>query len=217
MKLPWGQADSSRTRRRPGAAEAAPEAQACPSLAKVLERILKQDDARILDLGPFCGDSAVFLAGRGARVNVEEFVSPPPPPPADPDRPGEEAPPVPLTIHQDDRAFHLVLAWEQIDFIPPERLSDFGAELRRVLAPGGFALLFARNTPAGEERIWRHPGRYRVVDDDRIIREDSGIRARRRWVHPTRDIERALAPLTIEGLHLQRNQLREFMVKRKPS
>ena len=78
-------------------------------------------------------------------------------------------------------------------------------------------MLFARNTPAGEERSWRHPGRYRVVDDDRIIREESGIKARRRWVHPTRDIERALAPLTIDGLHLQRNQLREFVVKRKPS
>jgi len=177
--------------------------------------VLKDDRARILDLGPFCGDSAVYLAGRGAKVSVEPFSAPDPAPPRDPRKPAEEQPPPPpLTIDQADALFDLVLAWEHTDFVPPERLADFGAELRRVLAQGGYLLLFARNSPAEDDKAWSRPGRYRVVADDRIVREPGTGPARKRWVHPTREIERALAPLSIQGLHLQRNQVREFLAQK---
>lgn len=217
MKLPWGQSDSTDKRRGAGVVSTDSDAQSCPSLKKVLEKILKQDKARILDLGPFCGDSAVYLAGRGARVSVEGFDPPPPAPPSDPaaprDAPVAKGPP--LEFGQDDRAFDLVLAWEQLDFVPPERLTDFGAELHRVLDGGGYALLFARNTPPGDEKTWRRPGRYRVLADDRLKREDGSSAVRQRWIHPTREIERALAPLIIDSIHLQRNQTREFLAHRR--
>ena len=216
MKLPWGQSDSTDKRRGVGVDSTGPDVQSCPSLRKVLEKILKRDKTRILDLGPFCGDSAVYLAGRGARVSVEGFDPPPPPPPADPDAPDDTAPPVaPLVFGQGDRAFDLVLAWEQLDFVPPERLSDFGAELHRVLDGGGYALLFARNTPPGDEKTWHRPGRYRVIADVQLQREDGGAAERQRWIHATRKIERALAPLIIDGIHLQRNQTREFLAHRR--
>jgi hypothetical protein len=217
MKLPWGQSGTKERRRGVGVEASDPDAQSCRSLHKVLNKILKQQKARILDLGPFCGDSAVYLAGRGARVSVEAFEPPPPTPPPDPDAPRDAPAPQgpPLSFGQGDRTFDLVLAWEQLDFVPPDRLSDFGAELHRVLDGGGYALLFARNSHAGGEKTWRRPGRYRVLADDKVKREDAGGEDRQRWVHPTREIERALAPLIIDGIQLQRNQTREFLAHRR--
>lgn len=215
MKLPWRQAKASTATGRPAAQQPGEGAQSCGGLGQALTRVLKEERARILDLGPLCGESAVYLAGRGAKVSVEQFTAPDPAPPRDPKKPAEEQPPPPpLTIDQADALFDLVLAWEHTDFVPPERLADFGAELRRVLAQGGYVLLFARNSPAADDKGWRRPGRYRVVADDRIVREEGKGPLRKRWVHPTRDIERALAPLSIQGLHLQRNQVREFLAKK---
>jgi hypothetical protein len=215
MKLPWRQASASTAKRRPGAEPPAETAQKCAGLGRALERVLRAEQSRILDLGPLCGDSVVYLAGRGAKVSVEEFSAPPPAPPRDPKVSDDDAPPLPpLAIEQSDALFDLVLAWEHIDFVPPERLREFGAELRRVLAQGGYLLLFARNKPVDDDKAWRRPGRYRVVADDRLVRERGEGPVRRRWVHPTRDIERALAPLTIQGLHLQRNQVREFLAQK---
>jgi hypothetical protein len=186
-------------------------------LPRVLKKILEQETARVLDLGPLCGDTVVRLAGQGARVSVEVFEPPPPAPPRDPKRPAEKPPPpAPLKLDQPDGVFHLVLAWERVDFVPPERLADFGAEINRVLADGGFVLLFARNVSSekDEDREWRRPGRFRLVDEDRLLRESGTDPERRRWVHPTREIERALAPLAIQGVHLQRNQMREFLARK---
>jgi hypothetical protein len=202
-------------KRRSGAQRTSESAQKCAGLGRALERVLKEERARILDLGPFCGDSAVYLAGRGAKVSVEQFTAPPPLPPRDRRKPAKEQPqPPPLTIDQADALFDLVLAWEHADFVPPERLREFGAELRRVLAQGGYLLLFARNSPVENDEAWRRPGRYRVIGDDRLVREPGQGPATKRWVHPTRDIERALAPLSIQGLHLQRNQVREFLAQK---
>ena len=61
----------------------------------------------------------------------------------------------------------------------------------------------------------RKPGRYRLVEDNQLERTPVDDVARRRWTHPTREIERALAPLSIQGIHLQRSQMREFLALKK--
>jgi hypothetical protein len=58
------------------------------------------------------------------------------------------------------------------------------------------------------------PSRYRLLADDMIVREATDLPPRRRWVHATRDIERALAGFSIQSLHLQRTQMREFVAFR---
>jgi hypothetical protein len=162
----------------------------------------------------------VYLAGRGARVSVEAFEAPLPVPPRDPRRPDEPvAPKPPLRFDQDDAAFHLVLAWEHLDFVPPERLSDFGAEIHRVLVAGGYVLLLARNVAADkapDPGRWRRPGRFRLFGDDKMLREVEDGPERQRWVHPNREIERGLSPLRVQGVHLRRNQVREFLLRKPP-
>src|SRR5262245_35301199 len=85
-----------------GAARPAPEPQTCPSLARVLERLRKLDKPEILDLGPFCGDSAVYLAGRGARVSVGEYAAPAPAPKLAPGAKAVAPALTPITLAQPD-------------------------------------------------------------------------------------------------------------------
>ena len=95
--------------------------------------------------------------------------------------------------------------------MPGDRLDEFGAELKRVLKLGGGLLLFSHMKPGAERES---PHRYRVLGFDRIAREATDAPRRRRYTHSTRDIERCLAGFSIQGLQLQRNQLREFTALR---
>ncbi len=148
----------------------------------------------------------MFLADKGARVSVEEMDPLPPRPPAGSDEPAPE----PFKVDHPDEAFDVVLAWEQFDFVPPNRMDEFMKELQRVIAPGGWLMLFSLNK-VNEKGETGRPGRYRILADNRIQREETSGTPLERWVHPTRDIERALAPLSVQKLHLHRNQMREFL------
>jgi hypothetical protein len=182
------------------------EEQSCPGMARALDRVLSRGRSpEILDLGQVCGSSAVYLAGRGAKVSVEDFE---PPRAAGPDAAG-----VPIRIQQPDGKFDLVLAWEHLDFVPPDRLSEFTAEIGRILAPDGWLLLFSRDgngAPIEHDR----PASYRITADDRMVRTPTTGAARPRWMRPNRAIEHALAPLTVEGIHLRRNGIREFLARK---
>jgi ubiquinone/menaquinone biosynthesis C-methylase UbiE len=94
------------------------------------------------------------------------------------------------------------------DFVAADQIGLFFAEVRRVLKPAGSLLLFAHLKP---ETPTDAPPRYRVVADDRVAREPSTRPPRRRFVHPTRDLERALAGFSIAKTQLQRNQMREIV------
>jgi cyclopropane fatty-acyl-phospholipid synthase-like methyltransferase len=123
--------------------------------------------------------------------------------------PGEAAVALePLRFDCDDGRFDLVLAWEAADFVPPERLHEFGQEIRRVLRDGGQVVLFCHQKPAAE---FEALPRYRMIADDLVVRETSPGAAHRRWAHPTREIERALTGLSVQGIHLQRSQMREIV------
>ena len=202
------------TRKAVGFSGVIPQAsapQSHPGIARVLERVFRKNKPEILDLGPICGHTVVYMADRGARVSVDEFEPPPPIPDKQPGQAEDEIVVEPIRIDQPDGRFDLVFAWEQCDFIEPQRLPQFGAELRRVMANGGCLLLFSRNaTGKASGGTLEVPCRYRLVSDALAIREGSDRPVLPRWIHPTREIERALAPMSIEGIHLQRNQIREF-------
>jgi SAM-dependent methyltransferase len=188
--------------------EGVPAAQACPTLERALEATFRDPSPRILDLGPFSGDTVVFLADRGARVSVEEFE---PPPPTSPD---DEAPRTePIHVDHPDGEFDLILAWEWWDFVPKERAPEFGVELRRLLKDGGRLLLFSLND-SQPKSVPSPLHRYRVVDEKQVFRTLVPDSSRPRWFYPTREIERLLAPMSIQALHLHRNQMREFLANK---
>ena len=208
MKLPWRRTDepSGQPVARPSIDSGADLGQACPTLARVLSKVLKEPHPEILDIGPFCGATAVFLAGCGARVSVGELELPLPAAPAD------DVPPPPIRLEQPDERYNLVLAWELIDFLPPNRLPEFGRELARILARGGFALAIALADASRRAALPKRPPRYRVLAEDRVAWEPATGPPLERYVHAAREIERKLVPLTVHGIHLQRNQMREVLL-----
>ena len=212
----WLQAGQPVVRRVPGTAAA--HEQSCPGLAFVLQRILKQGERpEVLDLGQFSRSAAIYLASRGARVCIENFEPPPPTPRLKPGAQSIDKPAI--SIPQPDRKFDLVLAWEHADFVPPDRLGDFAAELSRMMLPGGWLLLFAEDGPGGRGSRPDQPGSYRLTADDRIVRSPTAGPERPRWAHPNRAIERAVSPMKVHAIQLQRSRIREILVRKpeKPS
>jgi len=205
VKLPWQNSPATIGVTKPPTS-AAKSTHACPTLERALKAVFRVDKPDVLDLGPMCGASVIYLADMGARVTVSEPEIHVPAKPID----GDDESPVtrPFRIDQADEKFHLVLAWEQCDFIPEQHLQEFGAELHRVLRPGGWLLLFSLNCKQPEPG---RPSRYRIISNDRVSREPVAGSPRQRWLYPTRTIERALAPMSVQTLHLQRNQMREFL------
>jgi hypothetical protein len=183
--------------------------QSCGGLGKALARALREGKPQILVLGPLCGDSVVYLAGRGARVHVDEVELPAPIPKA---KPGEEvAPRRPIKIDQPSGAYDVVLAWEFFDFVPPERLPEFGAEVVRLLKVGGQLVMFAHLKPPSEHAVIP---RYRLLADDLVVREEPSGQAYSRYVHSNLTIERAIGGLAVQNIHLQRNQMREILASK---
>jgi hypothetical protein len=187
------------------AAKPAVAGRPCGGLARVLARAFREGKPEILVLGPLCGESVVYLATRGARVHVEDFQPPPPLPPRRPGEPPSEV--TPFRLDQPDTMFHLVLAWEAADFVPPDRLGEYGAELRRIVRDGGGLFFLSHSRPeAGDDRL----SRYLLHADDLVERQVVERERSPRFVHPTRELESALRGFTIQGIQLQRNQMREI-------
>lgn len=178
----------------------------CGSLGRVLARAFREPKAEILHIGPLCGESVVYLASRGARVSVEDFVPPPPTPPRQPGEILIEK--APIRCDYANQRFHLILAWELADYVPPDRLADFGAELLRMTREGGWLFLFSHAKPASAlEPLTR----YRLLADDLVVREFCETAPIPRYVHPNRDLERAFTGFAIQGIQLQRSQMREIV------
>lgn len=217
MKFFWNQESSAPVAPADREIGGGPATQACPSLSKALKKLFREEGAspRVLDLGPFSGESAVYLARLGARVTVEEFNHLPfnRAPEDDDDVPA----PV-LKIDAPDGAFDLILAWEHFDYLPRNELDRWGAELRRVLADGGWLLFFARNPKLGNsEAEVEAPQRFRITGDDSLTVTETGWEGRLRYAHPTRLLETAVSPMKVNGIHLQRNQTREFLIQKPVS
>jgi hypothetical protein len=201
----------------PQAANTAVDLRSCPSLAKALKRTSRLVKPQILDLGPLCGSTAVYLANRGARVCVESFCPPAPLPKKKKHDEGEAPIVKPFRIDQPDDGFDLVLGWEAVDFTPPERLEEVVGEMKRLVRENGVILMLSRNSTGARKAVQDVQGRFRVEADDRLIREPGGVETSTRWVHLTREIERVLKPFSVQGIHLQRDQTREILALRKPA
>ena len=183
--------------------------QPCGGLGRAVARAFRDGKPQILVLGPLCGESVVFLAGRGARVHVDEVELPEPTPKR---QPGEPAPLLrPIKFDYPSAAFDLLLAWELLDFVPPDRLAEFGAEIVRLLRVGGQLVVFAHQKPPSDRAVLP---RYRLLADDMVVREEPAGPLLPRYVHPNREIERAIAGLSVQNIHLQRNQMREILASK---
>ena len=80
-----------------------------------------------------------------------------------------------------DDAVELAVTWTVLEHVPPERIAEAVAELRRVLAPDGLAVCCERVRPPGDNHIWPRS----LETYDRLFDPLERVDVRERRVEPT--------------------------------
>ncbi len=164
---------------------------------------------RFLDMGPALGSNIEFLSAWALSVQVGDFyetltqAGPPS------DRTLEKALAA-LTSHGADRGYHVVLAWDLLNYLDRRQLVRTARHLGDVTRPGGFVfaiVYYSREMPA-------EPLRYRIVDRDTLTYgRSSATRPAPRY--PQAAIEQAFADFGLERAYLLKSGSMEFLFARK--
>jgi len=211
-----------------GAAEAAPRPVEFPSqcLGGFLGRLRRVDPhPAVLDLGALCGDNIAFLGERGCRVSVESLRVPPPAEAHDdlhddfdidgngsdaaaarePSYVPSDVPIAPLNYPHE--SFSGVLAWDAISQMPFQEGVAFVETLRQLLLEGGVILAYFPGPPGSPQGA---AGRYRIIDESRLIVEPAE-RTERTRVYENREIYALFSRCDIVRLSHLKSGTREVL------
>lgn len=194
-----------------GADEPEPETVRLRSLAlgNLFSELVPGGAYRFLDMGPALGSNIEFLSPWALSVQVGDFyetltqAGPPS------DRSLEKALGA-LTPNGADRGYHVVLAWDLLNYLDRPRLVRTAHHLGAVTRPGGFVfaiVYYAREMPA-------EPLRYRIAARDTLTHgRPAGTRSAPRY--PQAVIEQAFADFKLERAYLLKSGSMEFLFARK--
>lgn len=160
----------------------------------------------VVDLGPAVGNSVSFLGEQlGCKLFVVDLLSELDLIKSDSDRKSA------LLLDNADMSVDGILCWDVFDYLNPDAGRIVAEEIKRVLRPGGVAMLCYGMEPSFKNK----QSRYEIVDDSNLLyRLDNDTRGKKR-VLQTREMSRLFEPLTVENSFLLSNQMRE-MLFRKP-
>jgi len=120
--------------------------------------------------------------------------------------------PLPWQFAYEAETFDALVAWDLFNYYDPESARRMGAEIGRILKPGG--LVFSYFHSRSHEGL-ESPRRFRIVDELHLSVEPGSGRALRRHVVQNRDIEKIFTGLRIAELYFLKNGLREMMLEKK--
>jgi hypothetical protein len=161
---------------------------------------------RFLDLGTAVGRNIEFLSRYALSVQVGDFW-------ATASQPGAsslERALEPLTPPAETAGFHVVLAWDLLNYLDREQLARTARHLGSVTRPGGylFALVYyAAEMPA-------EPLRYRIVDRETLVYPRPAA-SRPSPRYPQGAVEQAFAAFELEHAYLLKTGLQEYLFVRK--
>ncbi len=206
-------------------------------LGEFLGRLRRVDPhPAVLDLGVLCGDNIAFMGERGCRVSVESLPMSPQEDDEDgagPDLeagdngfdaldPGEDGPretsfvpsDVPTApLNYPHESFSGVLAWDAISQMPFQEGVAFVETLRQLLLEGGVILAYFPGPPGNPQGS---SGRYRILDEDRLIVEPAEVTGRSR-VYENREIYALFSRCDVVRLsHLKSGTREVLAVKTAP-
>lgn len=180
-------------------------------LPKFLAAVAQRPSPAVLDLGPVVGSNVSFLGDRlGCKIFVEDLY-------AELARIAREGRRAELPgllsgrFTQPDGSIDAIICWDFFDYLDKPSAVALGAQLSRVLAPGGvLAALFAVKPTADEQFT-----RFAVQDDRTLVqRTYPGVR-RRPEAWQNRDVSLLLPGLRVTESFLLLTQTREVLF-RKP-
>ncbi len=180
------------------------------ALANLFSELAPGGAYRFLDLGPALGSNIDFLSRWALSVQVGDFyetLSQAGPPSSD--RALDKAL-ASLTPEGRDRGYHVVLAWDLLNYLDRPQLVKTARHLGTVTRPGGFVfaiVYYAREMPA-------EPLRYRIADSETLTHgRPTGFRQAPRY--PQAVIEQAFADFRLERAYLLKSGSMEFLFARK--
>lgn len=157
-----------------------------------------------VDLGPAIGDNIAFFSRLCSRVYVADFA-------AALATHGQTAPVTGLLSDLGDDPVGAVLAWDLLNYLPPERLAELGGILADGCRPG--ALAFALIGYLKE--IPDCPLRFRVHDTTTLAYENRSPHSRLSPRYSPHDLSRLLPAFRVETSYLLRNGYQELVLERR--
>jgi SAM-dependent methyltransferase len=122
--------------------------------------------------------------------------------------------PLPLSFSYPDESFDAIVGWDLFNYYDPEASKRLGADVVRLLRPGGivFAFFHARREEAPDG-----PARHRIVDETHLHVEPWSGPPSSRHLYQNRDIEKTFNGLKIVELYFLRHGVREMLLEKRAS
>ena len=195
-------------------------------LKEFLGHLGMPDNARVLDLGPVSQATVDFFTGQRYRIYSEDLLR------AWQDflaaelaalmaggvgdkKEGERPAPserasrfLDAQLDYPEESFHGVLAWDLIDYLPPELVQLLVARLHRLVRPGGAALAIFHN------RIPERFHRYRVLNAAAVEYLPCAAPVPYGRVLPNREILNLFSKFRSSKSFVGRDQIREVLFTR---
>jgi hypothetical protein len=167
------------------------------SLPKLVEPLGTRSEFSVLDLGPATKSNLDFFLKRGARVTVADL---------------HRAGCAPFLDQNPELRYDLVLAWDVLNYLDPDRLGRLMEGLGPHFRPGTTLHAFI----ATAREIGARPSRYRIEDDETFVLEPSPgppIAAPR---YLEQDLLKRMPGLTVENRVQLRNGMLEYVFSYRP-
>jgi Methyltransferase domain len=188
-----------------------------PLPTKVVGRFLDVMAARnapvLIDLGAVVGTNVTFLGERlGCKLTVEDVY-------ADIERFASEGKTGELAsffsgrFPRPDASIDGVLCWDAFDYLDKSAATSLGAQLARLLKPGGALVAFFATTkpqPQSERRYTR----FVIKDDKTLAHRTYGATQGKQHIFTNRDIELMFAGLKVSDSFLLLSKTREVLLRK---
>lgn len=211
----------------PRSGNSAENVRASNGLKEFLRHLGRPEDGRMLDLGPVSQATVDFFTGRGYKLysndllrgwhdflaaELATLMGGTVPGAANaanrPDPAVRAARFVATVLDYPAESFHGVLAWDLVDYLPPEVVQAFVSRLHELTRPGGAVLAIFHNRPP--ERFHR----YRVVSAEGMEYIPSTAPVPFGRVLPNREILNLFSSFRSSKTFVGRDQIREALFTR---
>lgn len=180
------------------------------ALRKLLGTLTSRESPVLLDLGPVVGSNITFFGEQlGCKVIVEDLY-------ADVERHIKEGKLEALPgflktrLSRPDGSVDGVLCWDLFDYLDRPSAQELGAQLTRLLKPGGSLLGFFGTAEVRDSSYTK----YVIVDEDNLRYRRYAASHGRKPALANRDVIRLFPALSVTDSFLLKNKLREILFRK---
>jgi hypothetical protein len=213
MRIPWRSRVETVSIEEPPPDPPGPrfEDYSSPGLEEALRGVPDGDTCKVLDLGPAVSDNVEFVSTFASYLQIVDVIS------RDPAADVAEGGGVGRLSSLRDlaeehrRSFHLVLAWDVLNYLSTEQAERMIASVADLCHPGArlHAIVFSTDTMAAV------PNRYRILDSSRLEYEPGTTDLRGVPSLPPSAVEKLLKGFRIEHSFVLQHGVHEYVAARK--